>query len=110
MKNISFLSEIFQFLGVKFSTYLNRLVFVMLRKFSLVQLYYIGENAMLQSLLTAGIAHLIIPRSDQKPKKNAVEISNLATPNKGSMSALDLGFKCNETKSPAKTKFRIYIT
>ena len=29
MKNISFLSEIFQFLEVKFSIYLNRSVFVM---------------------------------------------------------------------------------
>ena len=29
MKNISFLSEIFQFLEVKFSLYLNRQVFVM---------------------------------------------------------------------------------
>ena len=29
MKNISFLSDTFQFLEVKFSIYLNRLVFVM---------------------------------------------------------------------------------
>ena len=30
MKNISFLSENFQFLGVKFSIYLNRHIFVMI--------------------------------------------------------------------------------
>ena len=32
MKNISFLSENFQFLEVKFSIYLNRRVFAMLHK------------------------------------------------------------------------------
>ena len=36
MKNISFLSENFQFLEVKFSIYLNRRVFVMLRKICLI--------------------------------------------------------------------------
>ena len=37
MKNISFLSENFQFLEMKFSIYLNRLVFIMQVQSSKVQ-------------------------------------------------------------------------
>ena len=40
MKNISFLSEKYQFLEMKFSIYLNRRVFVMLGLFTLDQMLY----------------------------------------------------------------------